>query len=66
MARECFFWYQLTRVVPDKGPLNGGVCMCIIAYGLIVYDCLLDLQSRRVKIDTYRDRLYVYQQYMLL
>jgi len=17
---ECFFWYQLTRVVPDKGP----------------------------------------------
>ena len=40
--------------------------MGIIAYGLIVYDCLLDLQGRRVKIDTYRDRLYVYQQYMLL
>ena len=21
------FWYWLTRVVPDKGPLNGGVCV---------------------------------------
>jgi len=23
------FWYQLTRVVPDKGPLNGCVCVCV-------------------------------------
>ena len=23
------FWYRLTRVVPDKGPLNGCVCVCI-------------------------------------
>ena len=23
------FWYRLTRVVPDKGPLNGCVCMCV-------------------------------------
>jgi len=22
------YWYQLTRVVPDKGPLNGCVCVC--------------------------------------
>ena len=22
------FWYQLTWVVPDKGPLNGCVCGC--------------------------------------
>ena len=22
-----FFWYRLTRVVPDKGPLNGCVCV---------------------------------------
>jgi len=21
------FWYRLTRVVPDKGPLNGFVCL---------------------------------------
>jgi len=23
----CFFWYWLTRVVPEKGPLNGCVCV---------------------------------------
>jgi len=23
---ECFFWYQLTQVVPDKGPKNGCCC----------------------------------------
>jgi len=26
---ECFFWYRPTRVVPDQGPLNGGVCVCV-------------------------------------
>jgi len=25
------FWYQLIRVVPDKGPLNGCVCVCVCA-----------------------------------
>ena len=24
------FWYQLTWVVPDKGPLNGYVCVCVV------------------------------------
>jgi len=24
------FWYRLTWVVPDKGPLNGCVCMCVL------------------------------------
>jgi len=23
------FWYRLTWVVPDKGPLNGWVCVCV-------------------------------------
>jgi len=23
------FWYWLTRVVPDKGPLNRCVCVCL-------------------------------------
>ena len=23
------FWYRLTRAVPDKGPLNGCVCVCV-------------------------------------
>ena len=30
------FWYQLTRVVPEKGPLNGCVCMCC---NITVCDC---------------------------
>ena len=25
---ECFFWYRPTRVVLDKRPLNGCVCVC--------------------------------------
>ena len=24
------FWYRLTWVVPEKGPLNGCVCVCIL------------------------------------
>jgi len=24
-----FFWYRLTRVVPDQRPLNGCVCVCV-------------------------------------
>ena len=27
------FWYRLTRVVPDKGPLNGCVCVSVEAIG---------------------------------
>ena len=26
---KCFFWYRLTRVVPDKGSLNGCECVCV-------------------------------------
>ena len=26
------FWYQLPRVVPYKGPLNGCVCVCVYCY----------------------------------
>ena len=25
------FWHRLTRIVPDKGPLNGRVCVCVCA-----------------------------------
>jgi len=28
------FWYRLTWVVPDKGPLNRCVCVCIKVYSL--------------------------------
>ena len=23
------FWYRLTRLIPEKGPLNGCVCVCV-------------------------------------
>jgi len=26
------FWYWLAGVVPDKGPLNGCVCLCVVVY----------------------------------
>jgi len=29
---ECFFWYRPTRVVPDKRPLNGCVCVCFLVH----------------------------------
>ena len=29
---ECFFWYRPTQVIPDKGPLNDCVCMCMCWY----------------------------------
>ena len=28
---ECFFWYQLTRVVPDKGRKMVVGCMYVVA-----------------------------------
>ena len=32
------FWYQLTWVVPEKGPLNGCVCVCVwFVHGCQVY-----------------------------
>jgi len=44
------FWYRLTRVVSEKGPLNGCVCVCVLfvrsldvgqlAYLLYVSSCM--------------------------
>jgi len=28
------FWYRLTRVVPDKGPLNECVCVCVCVFSV--------------------------------
>ena len=40
---ECFFWYRPARVVPDKRPLNGCVCVCVITRLSYVYH-KIDLQ----------------------
>ena len=34
------FWYQLTRVVPEKGPLNGCLCVCA--------NCILMVLDQRI------------------
>ena len=33
------FWYRLTRVVPDKGPLNVCVCVCVLTTYLLSCHC---------------------------
>ena len=43
---ECFFWYRPTRVVPDKGPLNGCTCM------LLSYNSAVDSQDSRTQPET--------------
>ena len=39
-----FFWYRLTRVVLDKGPLNGLLCHCL-KDGTFFYKKLVLLQN---------------------
>ena len=34
-VRECFFWYRPTRVVSDKRPLNGCVCVFCAPCGMV-------------------------------
>jgi len=38
---ECFVWYRLTQVVPDKGLLNGCVCVTNIFTVQYIYVSLL-------------------------
>jgi len=41
-------WYWLTRVVPDKGPLNGCVCVCAMyfSYHACAFSALILLVGR--------------------
>jgi len=41
------FCYRLTRVVPDKGPLNGCVCVCVVKE---------DCQARKLNTEDAMDR----------
>ena len=42
------FWYWLTWVVPDKGPLNAGVCVCVCVC-VCVWVCNTHMVSRRAE-----------------
>ena len=62
---ECFFWYRPTRVVPDKRPLNGCVCVCVFvlrlvgySYGLICTYCTHGLGHFRSCSHTNCNNLY--------
>ena len=40
------FWYWLTRVVPEKGPLNGCVCVCFLKNSkMICVKCICKVQK---------------------
>ena len=37
------FWYRVTRIVPDKGPLNGCVCSCYLS--VAISRCVIGIYS---------------------
>jgi len=44
------FWYRLTRVVPDKGPLNG--CVCFTVYRRLYCSSLSSLSNTHTHTHT--------------
>ena len=46
---ECFFWHRRTRVVPDRGPLNGFVCVCVLFTTQVPKDPDLGSDAERVR-----------------
>ena len=53
------FWYQLTWVVPEKGPLNGCVCVCVrdCCFFWLYFVCCSDLLFYRFTAVTPEPRL---------
>jgi len=51
------FWYLLTRVVPDKGPLNGRVCVCVCVFVKVVRLKLIRQVSPRLRVSILTTRL---------
>jgi len=41
------FWYRLTWVIPDRGPLN--VCVCVAGVGGVVGSCVVAWVRRRLR-----------------
>jgi len=41
------FWYRPTRVVPDKGPLNGCVCVCVLLLLSCAFSALMLLARQQ-------------------
>jgi len=47
---RCFFWYRLTRVVPDNGPQNG--CCCCTATSMYVHSYVYHTKITRCSVLT--------------
>ena len=41
------FWYRLTRVVPEKGPLNGCVCVYVRNLSILIF-IMLSVQKKNL------------------
>jgi len=50
---ECFFWYRLTRVVPDKfhRAVKTVVCVCVCAEYIVGIGSSLAFQEDTVKLE---------------
>jgi len=48
-AGECFFWYQPTQVVPEKGLLNGCVCVLVMCQKVNINEAML-LHQESIKL----------------
>ena len=44
-------WYRLTWVVPDKGPLNGCVCVYLLVYAYVCTECNYIVEGHRQHSD---------------
>jgi len=44
------FWYRLTRVVPNKGPLNGGVCVSHLQFPVDNYFGIIHNNTYSIKL----------------
>jgi len=58
------FWYRLTRVVPEKGPLNGCVCVmwCAFVTDSLRIDCCLLSDDRQSFLNFQKGDLIVLEQ----
>ena len=49
------FWYRPTRVVPDRGPLNGCVCVCVCTPAYLCELCIFLLPTRQCCVRALKD-----------
>ena len=53
------FWYRLTWVVPEKGPLNGCVCVCVLSLLSVLWHCWLGIWKSIQPVKKFSDEVLV-------